>query len=111
MKILALDLGKRKMAACTYDTQTCGHQFDSAPLDGGTLAIALENECPDRVVILLKARSAYGWRCAAGGSKRALNPTRPLVPFVSGEYERCGQEDNLSHELVASVDEERSQAS
>lgn len=51
MKILALDLGKFKMAGCLYNTKTSEHRFDSAPLDRGTLQNVLEGEQPDRVVI------------------------------------------------------------
>lgn len=59
MKILALDLGKSKMAACIYDTWTHEHRFDSAPLDPGTLSVALESERPDRVVI--EVGPSAGW--------------------------------------------------
>lgn len=59
MKIMALDLGKRKMVGCMYDTDTLGRRFDSAPLAPGTLKIALESERPDRVVI--EIGTAAGW--------------------------------------------------
>jgi transposase len=51
MKILALDLGKSKMAGCVYDTETFEQRFDSAPLDRETLRGVLVAEQPDRVVI------------------------------------------------------------
>ncbi|MHC4093432.1 MAG: IS110 family RNA-guided transposase [Planctomycetota bacterium] len=59
MKILALDLGKSKMAACVYDSVTHEHRFDSAPLERGTLSMALELEGPDRVVI--EVGPSAGW--------------------------------------------------
>lgn len=59
MKILALDLGKSKFAACVYDTVTLKHRFDGGPLDRGTLRIALETERPDRVVI--EVGPTAGW--------------------------------------------------
>lgn len=59
MKILAIDLGKSKMAVCMYDTKTFEHRFDSAPLDRGTLGIVLDCERPDRVVIEVGPTS--GW--------------------------------------------------
>jgi transposase len=59
MKILACDLGKSKMVGCVYDTSTCEHRFDSAPLDRGTLRTVLETEQPDRVVI--EIGSTAGW--------------------------------------------------
>lgn len=59
MKILAMDLGKRKMAGCVYDSETHEHRFDSAALDKGTLQGVLEDERPDRVVI--EVGSSAGW--------------------------------------------------
>jgi transposase len=59
MKIMALDLGKRKMVGCMYDTETFTHRFDSTVLEPGTLKVALEAERPDRVVI--EIGSAAGW--------------------------------------------------
>ena len=59
MKILAIDLGKSKMAGCVYDTQTHEYRFDSAPLDRGTLRGVLDVERPDRVFIEVSPSS--GW--------------------------------------------------
>jgi transposase len=59
MKILALDLGKSKMAGCMYDTQTHRQRFDSGPLDPGTLRHVLDAERPDRVVI--EVGPSAGW--------------------------------------------------
>jgi transposase len=59
MKILAMDLGKSKMAGCVYDTQTHEHRFDSAVLDRGTLQSVLKIEQPDRVVI--EVGPSAGW--------------------------------------------------
>lgn len=51
MKIMAPDLGKDKMVGCIYDTRTHQHRFDQAPLERGSLQVALEHDQPDRVVI------------------------------------------------------------
>lgn len=59
MNILAIDLGKRKMVGCVYDTKTHEHRFDSAPLDKGTLQVVLDAVRPDRVVI--EVGSPAGW--------------------------------------------------
>lgn len=59
MKILALDLGKSKMAGCVFDTKTHEPRYDSAPLDRATLHGVLESECPDRVVI--EVGPTAGW--------------------------------------------------
>lgn len=59
MKIVALDLGKRKMAGCVYDTATHEYRFDGAPLDRDTLRGVLDDERPDRVVI--EVGSSAGW--------------------------------------------------
>ena len=77
MKILALDLGKDKMVGCPYDTQTHEHRFDKAPLDRGSLAVVLQAENPDRVVI--EVGSSAGWVGdvvrAHGAELEVANPT------------------------------------
>jgi len=59
MKILALDLGKSKMAGCVYDTLTFERRYDSVAMDRGTLRDVLAAERPDRVVI--EVGPTAGW--------------------------------------------------
>ncbi|NIL95944.1 MAG: IS110 family transposase [Planctomycetales bacterium] len=59
MKILALDLGKSKMAACVYHSLTHEYRFDGAPLERGMLSDVLGQERPDRVVI--EVGPSAGW--------------------------------------------------
>lgn len=57
--ILAIDLGKFKSAACTYDTATRDHTFTTIPTTPGAMHDLIVAVGPDRVVIEIGA--AAGW--------------------------------------------------
>ena len=59
MKILALDLGKSKSAACRYGAATCEHSFETIATRPQALYDLLEADRPDRVVI--EICSVAGW--------------------------------------------------
>jgi len=61
MKILAVDLGKRKSIACLYHTETSEHRYKTLPtIPRAIHDLVMEFE-PDRVVI--EIGSAAGWIC------------------------------------------------
>lgn len=59
MKILALDLGKSKSAACVYDTDSATSRFTTVKTAPFSLWNLLEREAPDRVV--LEVGTPAGW--------------------------------------------------
>jgi transposase len=61
MKILAIDLGKKKSVACLYQTETSQHRYKSLPTVPKEIHdLVIEFE-PDRVVI--EIGSVAGWIC------------------------------------------------
>lgn len=60
-KILAIDLGKFKSVACTYQAATGGHEFTTIPTRPQDVHDLIVQEQPDRVVIEVGAQS--GWVC------------------------------------------------
>ena len=59
MKILAIDLGKMKSAACDYESETAAHRFETVRTEPAILADLFRRHRPDRVVI--EVGPAAGW--------------------------------------------------
>jgi transposase len=61
MKILALDLGKRKTVGCVYDSDTADHRFLTTPTTPGDMHDVVVELDPDRVVF--EVGPIAGWLC------------------------------------------------
>ena len=59
MKILAIDLGKFKSAACVYESSTGEHSFTTVRTKPGDIHDLLATHRPQRVVV--EIGSAAGW--------------------------------------------------
>ena len=59
MKILALDLGKSKTVACSYEAETADHRFETIRTTPVEMDELLDREAPQRVVI--EVCTASGW--------------------------------------------------
>lgn len=59
MKILAIDLGKRRSVTCDYDTATGGSAFGKVATTPAALHDLLAEEAPDRLVIEIGSQA--GW--------------------------------------------------
>ncbi len=62
MKILALDLGKSKSAACQYSAATGEHRFETITTRPQALYDLLEADRPDRVVIEICSAALQEWQ-------------------------------------------------
>ena len=75
-KIIAIDLGKFKSVACTYQTATGDHTFTTLPTQPQKFHDLFVQEQPDRVVIEVGSQS--GWVCdlceTLGVKVQVVNP-------------------------------------